>query len=70
MAWLRSPFIAETLAIVGIPAYLLATNPKLLPIAMPGIVALVLARRLALKVLRNRTRTALRRPVGITGLVR
>ncbi len=43
---------------VGMPAYLLATDSKFLPIATmaaQGIVAVVLARRLALKVLRNRT---------------
>jgi hypothetical protein len=51
-------FIVVSLAIVGIPAYLLATGGRLLPIftmAMPGIVAVVLARRLVLDVLRNRS---------------
>jgi hypothetical protein len=51
-------FVALGLAFVGIPAYLLATDSKFLPIAtmaVQGIVAVVLARRLALKVLRNRT---------------
>ena len=50
--------IAAGLAIVGIPAYLIATDSKFLPIAtvaMQGIFVVVLARRLALKVLRNRT---------------
>lgn len=51
-------FVAVSLGIVGIPVYLLATDSKFLPIATmaaQGIVAVVLARRLALKVLRNRT---------------
>jgi len=50
--------IAAGLAIVGIPVYLLATKSKFLPIAIvavQGFVAVVLARRLAQKVLRNRT---------------
>jgi hypothetical protein len=49
-------FIAGSLAFVGIPAYLIATDSKFLPVAsmaVQGIVAVELARRLALKVVRN-----------------
>jgi hypothetical protein len=48
---------AAALAIVGVPVYLAITNWKLLSIltlAMQGLLTLVLARRLALKVLGNR----------------
>lgn len=49
--------IAVGLAIVGIPVYLAVTDSKFLPIAtmaLQGIVGVVLARQLALEVLRNR----------------
>jgi len=45
------------LAILGIPVYLIATDSKLAPIAvmaLQGLVAVDLARRLVVKVLRNR----------------
>jgi hypothetical protein len=48
--------IAGSLAFVGIPAYLIVTDSKFLPVAsmaVQGIVAVELARRLALKLLRN-----------------
>lgn len=49
--------IAVGLAIVGIPVYLIVTDSTFLPIATTaaqGIVTVVLARRLALEVVRNR----------------
>jgi hypothetical protein len=49
--------LAAGLAIIGIPAYLIATDSKFTPIALmvlQGIVAVVLAKRLAVKVVRNR----------------
>ncbi len=56
--WLLVSLVAGAIAIVGVLVYLLATHPKYLPIVaitMQGIVAVELARRLAVKVLRNRT---------------
>jgi hypothetical protein len=50
-------FIAATLAIVGIPLYLVVTSPRLGPIVVTviqGLVAIQLGRRLVLEVLRNR----------------
>jgi hypothetical protein len=55
---LLAGFIAASLAIVGIFAYLLATDSKYLLIiamALQGFLAITYARRLAVKVLRNRT---------------
>lgn len=50
--------VVAGLAIFGIPTYLIATDSKFAPIAvmaLQGIVAVDLARRLVVKVLRNRT---------------
>ena len=55
---LQVGLVAASLAIVGIFAYLLATDSKYLPIivmALQGFLAITYARRLAVKVLRNRT---------------
>jgi hypothetical protein len=50
--------LASVLALVGLFAYLLATDSKDLPIplmALQGLVVITYARRLALKILRNRS---------------
>lgn len=56
--WLLAGLIAAAIAIAGILVYLLATHPKYLPIVtitVQSILAVEFARRLAVKMLRNRT---------------